>query len=234
MNVRLEHVSVHYGQVHALNDVTLSLPEGSRVTLLGRAGAGKTTLLKVLAGLILPTEGKTLWDRDHVAWLPVEVRRVLQAQVGLVFQTDALFDSMNVLDNVLLPLRKRKVPKQEAMERALQALEQVKLQDAAKKRPEELSGGMRKRAGIARAIVARPALLLADDPLAGLDPATALHIAELLNRVSEGKTLVVSLPEPVQGMETGRWWFLEKGRLLHDGPPRPELLDMEETWMLPA
>lgn len=234
MNVRCDHLTVRYGELTALNDVTFSLQEGSRVLLLGRAGSGKTTLLKALAGLVLPTEGSVLWDQHDTQKLSVEDRRLHQAQVGYVFQTDALFDSMNVLDNVLLPLRKRKVPKAEALERAMAALKAVELENAATKKPEQLSGGMRKRAGIARAIVARPALLLADDPLAGLDPATALHVAEVLREVSEGKTLVVSLPEPAAGLETPRWLFMERGRLLHDGPPRPELLDMEVPWLLPA
>lgn len=234
MNVRCDHLSVSYDGTLALNDVTTSLPEGSRVLLLGRAGSGKTTLLKTLAGLVLPTGGAVTWNGEDTRTLSVEARRLRQAQVGLVFQTDALFDSMTVLDNVLLPLRKRKVNKSEALDRAQAALSAVKLKDAATKHPEALSGGMRKRAGIARAIVARPALLLADDPLAGLDPATALHIAELLDEIAADKTLVVSAPEPALGLNPDRWWFLERGRLLHDGPPRPELLDLEQPWLLPA
>jgi phospholipid/cholesterol/gamma-HCH transport system ATP-binding protein len=237
LNVRCEHLSVRYGEggtLTALNDVTLSLPEGSRALLLGRAASGKTTLLKALAGLLVPAEGAVLWDQDSTASLSVDARRIRQAEIGFVFQTDALFDSMSVLDNVLLPLSKRRVPRAEAYDRAMAALQAVELDAAAKKRPEELSGGMRKRAGIARAIVTRPALLLADDPLAGLDPATALHVSETLAEVSHGKTLVVSLPEPVKGLETDRWLFLERGRLLHDGAPRPELLDVEQPWLLPA
>lgn len=235
MNVRCEHLSVRYGdELTALKDVTLSLPVGSRALLLGRAASGKTTLLKALAGLLLPATGAVLWDQDSTATLTVEQRRLRQAEIGFVFQTDALFDSMSVLDNVLLPLLKRRVPKAEAKDRAIAALSAVKLEAAADKRPEELSGGMRKRAGIARAIVARPALLLADDPLAGLDPSTALHVTETLAEVSEGKTLVVSLPEPVRGLESERWLFLERGRLLHDGGPRPELLDVDQPWLLPA
>lgn len=235
MNVRCEHLTVRYGEkVTALNDVTLSLLVGSRALLLGRAASGKTTLLKAMAGLVIPETGQVRWDQDSTASMTVETRRIRQAEIGFVFQTDALFDSMSVLDNVLLPLRKRRVPKAEAKDRAMAALLAVELDAAANKRPEELSGGMRKRAGIARAIVTRPALLLADDPLAGLDPATALHVAETLAEVSEGKTLVVSLPEPVRGLQTERWLFLERGRLLHDGAPRPELLDMEQPWLLPA
>ena len=104
----------------------------------------------------------------------------------------------------LLPLRKRRVPEAEAQERAHEALRRVGLTEAAKKHPENLSGGMKKRAGVARAIVARPQVLLADDPFAGLDPVTEGSIAELLLEISEGRTLIVALPDPVASLPTGR------------------------------
>lgn len=204
MRLSTEHLELHFGPVVALRDVSLEFPAGSRTLLWGTAGGGKTTLLKCLAGLARPTAGHVWWDEADVAALDVQARRALQVRFGMVFQSDALFDSMSVLDNVLLPLLKRGVPREEALDRAHEALRRVGLLEAAAKRPENLSGGMKKRCGVARAIVARPQVLLADDPFAGLDPITERSIAELLLEVSEGRTLVVALPDPVDALPLAR------------------------------
>jgi len=132
----------------------------------------------------------------------------------MIFQSDALFDSLTVIDNVLLPLRKRRVPEAEARERALAALDRVGLSKALEKRPENLSGGMKKRAGVARAIVARPEVLIADDPFAGLDPVTEKSIADLLIEVSEGKTLIVALPDPVASLPIERTFRFVHGAIV--------------------
>lgn len=200
----MQSLGLTFGAVRALADVTLEVPAGSRLILTGPAGGGKTSLLKCLAGLVRPTAGAVTWDGRDVASLARDERRAAQVAFGMVFQTDALFDSMTVLDNVLLPLRKRGVEEGEAKARALEALERVGLRDAALKRPEVLSGGMKKRAGVARAIVARPVVLLADDPFAGLDPVTEASIASLLLDVSEGRTLIVALPDPVPSLPIAR------------------------------
>ena len=227
MRMDCERVSVLHGPVHALEEVSLTLQRGEHVLLCGAAGSGKTTLLKLLAGLWQPTSGEVRWDGAPVGGLPEAERRRRQASLGMVFQTDALFDSRTVLENVLLPLHNRGVARAEARERAEAALAAVGLREAADRRPEALSGGMRKRAGIARALVVSPALLFADDPLAGQDPATARSLCELLERQAEGRTLVVSAPEPPPVLALDRWWVLEAGRLVHDGPPAPALIGME-------
>lgn len=208
----MQSLGLTFGAVHALADVTLDVPAGSRLVLTGPAGGGKTSLLKCLAGLVRPTAGAVTWDGRDVAALEKDERRAAQVAFGMVFQTDALFDSMTVLDNVLLPLRKRGVEEAEAKARALEALERVGLRDAALKRPEVLSGGMKKRAGVARAIVARPVVLLADDPFAGLDPVTEGSIASLLLEVSEGRTLIVALPDPVPSLPIERRVRLAGGK----------------------
>jgi phospholipid/cholesterol/gamma-HCH transport system ATP-binding protein len=213
MELVAESLCLTFGNVHALEEVNLRVPPGSRVLLSGPAGGGKTSLLKCLAGLVLPTSGRVCWDGREVAALSPEERRAAQVAFGMVFQTDALFDSMTVLDNVLMPLRKRGVPEDEAKNRAFEALARVGLEDAALKRPEVLSGGMRKRAGVARAIVARPAVLLADDPFAGLDPVTESAIAALLLEVSEGRTLIVALPDPVASLPVEQHLRVAGGRL---------------------
>lgn len=204
MRLATDHLCLHFGPVVALENVTLDFPIGSRTVLWGPAGGGKTSLLKCLTGLQPPTQGEVRWDDVSVASRSAQERREGQVAFGMVFQSDALFDSLTVLDNVLLPLRKRKVPEAEARERALEALSRVGLSKAIEKRPENLSGGMKKRCGVARAIVARPQVLIADDPFAGLDPVTEKSIADLLIEVSEGKTLIVALPDPVASLPVER------------------------------
>lgn len=208
-----EALSVRFGRVDALIDVSVTIAPGEQVLVTGQAASGKTTWLKCLAGLQPPTAGHVRWGSDDVASLATEERRRRQRSFGMVFQSDALFDSMTVLDNVMLPLTKRLVPRDEAVERARAVLERVGLASAQGKRPEELSGGMKKRVGVARAIVAQPSVLLADDPFAGLDPSTERSIAELLLEVSRGRTLVTALPDPVSSLPLSRVLRFEQGRL---------------------
>ncbi len=221
MDVTASALTVRFGPVVALDAVTAELTPGTRTVVWGPAGSGKTTLLKALAGLVKPTAGQVTWDGADVAALDEDARRQAQVAFGMIFQTDALFDSLSVLDNVLLPLRKRRVPPAEALARAQEALEQVGLAAAAGKRPENLSGGMRKRVGVARAVVSRPQVLLADDPFAGLDPETEASIARLLLEVSSGRTLLAALPDPIASLPVERWLRLDAGAITEDGPPRP-------------
>lgn len=204
MRVTAQNVSLQFGSVRALHEVSLEFAVGSRTVLWGPAGGGKTSLLKCLTGLQFPTQGEVRWDDQSVQSRTATERREAQVAFGMVFQSDALFDSLTVIDNVLLPLRKRRVPESEAIARATETLERVGLSHALHKRPENLSGGMKKRAGVARAIVAKPKVLIADDPFAGLDPVTEQSIADLLMEVSEGRTLIVSLPDPVGSLPIER------------------------------
>ena len=213
MLVATASVSVRYDDVTALRDVSIEIQPGTKVVLWGSAASGKTTLLKALAGLVRPSSGHVRWGQSDPSALTSAARRELQSNFGMVFQSDALFDSMSVLDNVLLPLRKRRVPEDQARVRALEALERVGLTDAMLKRPEALSGGMKKRCGVARAIVSRPSILLADDPFAGLDPATEKSIAQLLLEVSRGRTLIAALPDPVDSLPADVLVHMTQGEL---------------------
>jgi phospholipid/cholesterol/gamma-HCH transport system ATP-binding protein len=211
VDLSLETLSLQRGNVRALSNLSVDFKAGSRVVVWGPAGCGKTSLLKVLAGLLKPTAGVIRWSGDDLWALPLAERRRRQAKLTMIFQTDALFDSLSVLDNVLYPLVQREVPASEAKERAEEALRHVHLEGHAQKKPADLSGGMRKRAGIARALASRPEVILADDPFAGLDPVTEKQIADLLLEVSEGKTLIVALPDPVASLPIERALLLESG-----------------------
>jgi phospholipid/cholesterol/gamma-HCH transport system ATP-binding protein len=220
-----EQLGVRFGGSVALANVSLTFPSGTRALVLGWTGSGKTTLLKTLAGLVTPSEGRVLWEREPLGELGREDRARRLARLGMVFQTDALFDSLTTLGNVELPLVKRELPPEVAHTRAREALAEVGLSEAADRFPERLSGGMRKRAGLARAIVARPEVLLADDPLSGLDPGTGAQIAALIDRTSQGQTLIFAGVEPPSTLAFPRWIWLESGRVTYDGPPRPALLE---------
>jgi phospholipid/cholesterol/gamma-HCH transport system ATP-binding protein len=196
VNVSLDQVSVVHGPVRALDTVSLELPLGTQLLLWGSAGGGKTTLLKVIAGLIKPSSGQVRWGGRDVATFERRERQAEQAHLGMIFQSDALFDSRTVLENVTFPLVRRGLAEPEARARAIATLERVGLAHALDKTPETLSGGMRKRVGVARAIVVGPDVLLADDPFAGLDPNTERSVGQLLLEVSAGRTLVIAVPEP--------------------------------------
>lgn len=213
MRLVCEQMGVRFGSVEALRDIDAIVEPGEQLLACGPAASGKSTWLKCLAGLLRPTSGRVRWGDDDVATLDLDRRRARQSAFGMVFQSDALFDSKSVLDNVTLPLEKRGVPRDEATERAKEVLDRVGLSHAITKRPEELSGGMKKRVGVARAIVARPAVLLADDPFAGLDPDSEASIAALLLEVSAGRTLVVAIPDPVASLPIGKIVRFENGRL---------------------
>lgn len=224
MDLTAQQLVVEYEGTRALDRVSLSIPWRSVALLTGRAGCGKTTLLKSLAGLIPPESGTVTWGAENLDHLSDHERSLWQSAFGMVFQTNALFDSMTVLENVVFPLRKRNVPYRESADRARKALATVDLTGAEDLYPEQLSTGMARRAGIARAIVAEPAILIADSPWTGLDPRAQSRLSELLLSLSERRTLLCASPEPVPSLPVPRWVVLDQGRILHDGPPDPALL----------
>ncbi|MBN8232508.1 ATP-binding cassette domain-containing protein [Corallococcus macrosporus] len=223
MDLRAEALGIRYGARTVLEPTDCHIPPGTQALVLGRSGSGKTTLLKAFAGLLLPSSGRVTWDGQDVARLSAPERRAQQASFGFVFQTDALFDSLTVRQNVMQPLIRRRVPETEARDRTDAVLASVGLTDAADTLPERLSGGMKKRAGLARAIAARPAVILADDPFAGLDPGTTRQVARVLLEVAGKGTLLVAAPEAPVDLALPRWLYLRGGRLVHDGAPAPEL-----------
>jgi phospholipid/cholesterol/gamma-HCH transport system ATP-binding protein len=181
--LRFEHVSVRFGGEDALADLSFEAYEGESRVILGAAGSGKTVLLKTALGLIKPDGGKVLaFDRDLTAMRERE-RFEIRSKIGMLFQESALFDSLNIEENVAYPLLNQKsirCPEDEVQGRVDQALEFVELAGTQQKFPSELSGGMRRRAAIARAFVTGPPLILYDSPTAGLDPITSYTIIALL------------------------------------------------------
>lgn len=160
----IENVTKTYGDVRAVSGVSLSVEPGEFITLLGASGSGKTTLLRVISGFLAPDSGRLLLNGKDITSMPVHKRNM-----GMVFQSYALFPHYDVLRNVAFPLRMRKVRRAERERLALDALAAVDLAGYERRRPSELSGGQQQRVALARAIVARPGLILMDEPLGALD-----------------------------------------------------------------
>ncbi|MCB1467840.1 MAG: ABC transporter ATP-binding protein [Rhizobiaceae bacterium] len=162
--VRFSRVSKIYGSVKAVVDLSLSVNSGEFTTILGPSGSGKTTMLSLIAGIAAPTSGQIALGEREITHVPAA-----QRNIGLVFQSYALFPHMSIFDNVAFPLRVRKLPSQEVNERVAEALRLVRLTGFEKRRPHQLSGGQQQRVALARAVVFKPDILLLDEPLAALD-----------------------------------------------------------------
>ncbi len=174
------------GTQKVLRGIDLEISRGETCVILGRSGCGKSVLLKHLIGLLQPTDGQVLVDGEDITHLSERKLDGLRKKVGILFQSGALFDSMNVEENIAFPLRERGLRDRKVIsERVAEALEMVDLAGEQKKMPENLSGGMRKRVGLARTIVSRPAYLLYDEPTTGLDPIATDSINHLIRRLQK-------------------------------------------------
>ena len=178
--VVFDDVSIGFEGKKVLEDISLTVSPGETRILLGPAGSGKSVLLKLVDGLMYPDSGTITVFGEEVSTMREEQLFQLRGRIGMVFQEGALFDSLTVRDNVAYRLTEQKVPEAEVTERVTEALRFVELEQTLDKFPSQLSGGMRRRVAIARAIVNRPDLLLYDSPTGGLDPITSTTIIELV------------------------------------------------------
>jgi len=196
--LRFEHVTVSFDDVTALSDVSFEAFEGESRVILGAMGSGKTVLLKTALGLVKPDSGKVYAFGRDLTVLSERALFEVRSKIGMLFQESALFDSLTIEENVAYPLVNEKAihcPKEDIHPRVVEALEFVELEGTLDKFPSELSGGMRRRAAIARAVVTNPPLTLYDSPTAGLDPITSHTIMALLIKardVAHTTTLVVT------------------------------------------
>lgn len=203
------------GQVHALRGVSLQVAPGELVVVRGPSGSGKTTLLNVLGGLDAPTSGRVwLGDQELTAARPDEVLAARRDQIGYVFQAFGLIPVLSAAENVEVPLRLRRTPAAERAARVADALERVGLAEHAEQRPDELSGGQQQRVGIARALVAAPRVLLADEPTGQLDSATGRRVMDLLRDLvhTERVAAVVTTHDPELVARADRVLDLHDGR----------------------
>ena len=219
--IRLDRVSKAFGAFRVLDDVSLAIPRGEATVVLGRSGTGKSVLLRHIVGLLQPDAGRVFVGDEEMTGLAPPAMAVVRRQIGFLFQNAALFDSITVGENVAFPLRRHTDLEDDAIrERAEAKLADVGLGHAVELMPAALSGGMRKRAGLARAMALDPAVLLVDEPSAGLDPVTSVEIDDLLVRVKaeQGTTLIVVTHNIPSARRIGdTLLFLHQGRVLARG-----------------
>ena len=183
----IEIRSIHkdFADREVLKGITTSFPAGQTNLIIGQSGSGKTVLMKCIVGLLEPTKGQILYDGRDFVTMNKRERALRRREMGMIFQSAALFDSMSVLENVMFPLDMfSSMTLRERTKRAQQCLDRVNLIDAQSKFPDELSGGMQKRVAIARAIALNPKYLFCDEPNSGLDPKTSLVIDALIHDIT--------------------------------------------------
>lgn len=193
--IEVKNVSKYFGEKQVLKNITTQFEEGKVNLIIGRSGSGKTVMMKCLVGLHTPDEGEIVYNDRVFRKLSEKEKRELRADMGMVFQGAALFDSMTIEENVRFPLDMLKdMEYGEKMERVNFCLKRVDLENTNKLYPDELSGGMKKRAAIARAIACNPKYLFCDEPNSGLDPKTSLIIDDLIFDITHefGITTVVN------------------------------------------
>ena len=213
--IRCDDVHKAFGDREVLRGVTLEVPDGSSTVLLGRSGSGKSVLLKHIVGLIRPDRGSIVVDGRPVEGLDRDGLAALRREIGYVFQFAALFDSLTCAGNLRLGLSRQGLDDATIAERTREALVLVGLPDVGDRYPAELSGGMRKRVGIARAVALRPRYILWDEPTTGLDPVTSATIAQLMRQTAAqlGMSSVVVTHDLALARRVGdRVAFLDGGR----------------------
>lgn len=224
----VEYIDVHKAfDAPVLAGVNLAIPQGETLTVVGHSGTGKSVLLKTTIGLIAPDRGDVRIDGESVTQASEKTLERIRHKVGYVFQNAALFDSMTVFENVVQGIAEaelKALPHGEALARAADALEHVNLEPRAvlSKLPAELSGGMRKRVGLARAIVGNPEILLYDEPVTGLDPVNGAVVHRLIQRLAQdlGVTSII-VSHDIEGALpiSDRVAMLDRGRIRFVGTP---------------
>lgn len=180
--IEIKHLKKSFGEKNILNDVSLVMETGKCNLIIGSSGSGKTVLLKCIVGLFTPDAGEIIYDNQSMTNISIEEKKNLRQQIGMLFQGSALFDSMTVEQNIKFPLDMFTTLGHRAkMKKVNEVLARVNMEGANKKFPSEISGGMKKRVGIARSIVLNPKYLFCDEPNSGLDPQTSLVIDKLIH-----------------------------------------------------
>ena len=185
--LEVDHLFKSFGDNHVLRDFSIKLYRGENLVVLGKSGSGKSVLIKCIIGLLHPEDGKIKVLNRDVIGLNKESLDQMRTRVGFLFQSNALYDSMTVRENLEFPLRRhgRDKSQQEVTDLVLEALENVGLPDTINLMPSELSGGMRKRIALARTMILKPEIMLYDEPTTGLDPITSREIIDLILKVQE-------------------------------------------------
>ncbi|MEG1498077.1 MAG: ATP-binding cassette domain-containing protein [Bacteroidales bacterium] len=241
--IEVKHLNKSFNEQQVLFDINLELKPGKNNLIIGQSGSGKTVLMKCLVGLISPDSGEILFNnRNFLSTDNREDLSSIRKEIGMVFQNGALFDSLSVLENVIFPLNMfAKMNPEEKIDRAHECLSRVNLSNINKLFPSELSGGMRKRVAIARAIAIKPKYLFCDEPNSGLDPKTSTLIDQLIAEITEEYHIttvinthdmnsVLQIGDNVHFIFEGKlWWQGNKRNILEtDNPEMRHFLEASE------
>ncbi len=239
--IQIVDVRKSFGDHAVLKGIDLDVEEGTTTVILGGSGSGKTVLMKHMIGLLRPDSGKVIVDGEDIVQLPQDELSRVRKKFGMVFQAAALFDSMNVYENVAFPLREhKKVAEEEIRQKVREKLAIVGLKNVEHKFPADLSGGMRKRVGLARAIILDPKIVLYDEPTTGLDPITTDYVDEMILDAKKqlGVTSVVISHDIASAFKVAdKIAFLHQGHIVDQGPPghlrhsqHPAVNGFLQTW----
>jgi phospholipid/cholesterol/gamma-HCH transport system ATP-binding protein len=216
--IEVKNVNISFGKNHVLRDFSLDLNPGENLAILGKSGSGKSVLIKCIIKLLIPDSGKIIVINNDIADLNADEMDILRAEIGFLFQSNALYDSMTVRQNLEFPLRRhwtKEERKFNAEEAVLEALEDVGLSHTVDMMPSELSGGMRKRIALARTLILKPKVILYDEPTTGLDPITAREISHLMIAVQKkykASSIIISHDMNCIKMTSNRVIMLIEGR----------------------
>ena len=219
--IKVDNITKSFGADEVLKGISATFEKGKTNLIIGRSGSGKTVILKCMIGLFTTNSGEIFFEDQAISKMDIGAQRTLREDIGMLFQGGALFDSMNIEDNVMFPLRMFSNDKRhEMLKRVNEVLKRVDLENVNHKFPSEISGGMKKRVSIARAIVNNPKYLFCDEPNSGLDPKTATVIDQLIQDITKENniTTIVVTHDMNSVMEIGeKIVFLKNGTLVWQG-----------------
>jgi phospholipid/cholesterol/gamma-HCH transport system ATP-binding protein len=230
----IENLKKSFGNNEVLSGVSLKIEKGENLVVFGKSGSGKTVLIKCLIGLMEADDGKIILFGKDISSLNEEELNELRKKVGFLFQSAALYDSMTVRENLEFPLRGSKSkPKNEIDALVKEALSNVGLEEAIDKMPSELSGGMKKRIGLARSLILNPEIILYDEPTTGLDPITAKEISHLIIDVQKkynAAAIIITHDKECAHITANQMMILKDGKFIAEGTFK-ELSESKDEWV---
>jgi phospholipid/cholesterol/gamma-HCH transport system ATP-binding protein len=216
----IEHLKKSFGTNHVLKGINLTIEQGENLVVFGKSGSGKSVLIKCMVGLIEPDNGSVVLFGKNIAELTDDELNLLRKKVGFLFQSAALYDSMTVRENLEFPLRDLNKSQAEKDALVIEALHNVGLEDSIDKMPSDLSGGMRKRVGLARTLILKPDIILYDEPTTGLDPITSKEISQLILEVQKkynAASIIITHDVECARMTANRMMIIRDGASVAEG-----------------
>jgi phospholipid/cholesterol/gamma-HCH transport system ATP-binding protein len=217
----IAHLKKSFGKNHVLKDINLKIESGENLVVFGKSGSGKSVLIKCMVGLIEPDAGDVILFGKNIATLKDDELNRMRKKIGFLFQSAALYDSMTVRENLEFPLRDVKSQSQEEKDAlVIEALQNVGLEDSIDKMPSDLSGGMRKRVGLARTLILKPQIILYDEPTTGLDPITSKEISNLILEIQKkynAASIIITHDVECARLTSNRMMIIKDGASVAEG-----------------